>query len=139
MPNLCSITSLGISGISDICHLKRSRFSWRKVMSASSYLASSSMLIRSFLSGLLGSTGTFLSSASFFFMFIDSSTGCWLDAEAPYAPFLANGGRGEPIADGLGAGNMNDVLPPCIFAILVAYSWATFLLNHPTCINVAFS
>jgi hypothetical protein len=26
MPNFCSITSLGIPGISDICHANRSRF-----------------------------------------------------------------------------------------------------------------
>jgi hypothetical protein len=121
-PNLCSITSLGISGISDICHTKTSRFSQRKAMSMTSYLASTRVLIRSFLSGLLGSTKTSLSSASFFFPSTDLSVGCWMDAEVPYAPFLADRGRGEAIISGLGTGDFNDVLPPCIFPILVAYS-----------------
>jgi hypothetical protein len=57
MSNLCSITSLGIPDISDIYHAMISRFSWRKVMSASSYLASRPMLIRSFFSRLLGQLG----------------------------------------------------------------------------------
>jgi hypothetical protein len=35
---LCSITSLGIPGISNICHAKTSRFSQRKVMNVTSYL-----------------------------------------------------------------------------------------------------
>jgi hypothetical protein len=30
MPNFWSVTSLGISGISDICHAKTSRFSQKK-------------------------------------------------------------------------------------------------------------
>jgi hypothetical protein len=64
MSNLCSITSVGISGIYDVCHTKASRFSWRKVMSMSSYLASRHVLTQSFLFGLLGLTGTSLSSAS---------------------------------------------------------------------------
>jgi hypothetical protein len=85
-------------------------------MSTSSYLASRSLLIRSFLSGLLGSTGTSLSSASFFFPSAGWSMGCWLDAEAPYAPFLADEGQGKAIVSGLGTSDLNDVLPPCIFA-----------------------
>jgi hypothetical protein len=64
MPNLCSITSVGISGISDIFHAKTSRLSWRKVMRVNSYLGSRFELIRSFLSGLLGSTKISLSSIS---------------------------------------------------------------------------
>jgi hypothetical protein len=35
-------------------------------------------------------------------------------------PILADGGRGEPIIGGLGVGDLNDVLPPCVFAILAA-------------------
>jgi hypothetical protein len=57
MPNLCSITSLGIPSISNICHAKTSRFFWSKVMSVSSYLASRHVLNQSFLSGLLGRLG----------------------------------------------------------------------------------
>jgi hypothetical protein len=47
--------------------------------------------------------------------------------------------RGESIIDGLGVSDLNDMLPPCVFAILAAYSWAAFSPNHPACINVAFS
>jgi hypothetical protein len=65
MPNLCSITSIGILGISDICHAKTLRLSQRKVTSVSSYLALRPMLIRTFLSGFLESTGTSLSSTPF--------------------------------------------------------------------------
>jgi hypothetical protein len=140
MPNLCSITSLGIPGISDICHAKTSRFSWRKVMRASSYLASRHVLTWSLLFRLLGlaGTGPSLSSASFFTS-TGWSVGCWLDVEAPYAPILADGGRGEPIIDGLGVGDLNDVLLSCVFTILAAWSWATFSPNHPACVNVVFS
>jgi hypothetical protein len=35
---------------------------------------------------------------------------------------LADGGRGESIVDGLGAGELINVLSPCNFTILVAYS-----------------
>jgi hypothetical protein len=62
MSNLCSITSLGIPSISDIFHAKTSRLSQRKVMSVNSYLGSRLSLIRSFLSGLIRSTTTPLSS-----------------------------------------------------------------------------
>jgi hypothetical protein len=61
MSNSCSITSLGIPGISDICYVKTSRFSLRKVMIASSYLTSSSVLRRSFFLMSSGSTTTSLS------------------------------------------------------------------------------
>jgi hypothetical protein len=66
MPNLCSITSIGISNISNIYHVKISRFSVRKVTSVSSYLTSRFGLTWSFLSGSLGLAGTSLSMASFF-------------------------------------------------------------------------
>jgi hypothetical protein len=46
----------------------------------------------------------------------------WFDAEVSYAPFLANDDRGELIVNGLGAGNLNNVLPLCVFAILAACS-----------------
>jgi hypothetical protein len=62
-----------------------------------------------------------------------------LDAEVPYAPFLADRGWGEVIIGGLGADDLNDVLPSCVFTILAALSWVAFSPNHPTCINVAFS
>jgi hypothetical protein len=61
-PNFCSITSLEISGISDIFHAKTLKLSRRKVISVNSYLGSRLSLIRSFLSGFLGSTSTCLSS-----------------------------------------------------------------------------
>jgi hypothetical protein len=66
MLNLCSITSPGIPSIYDIYPVKTSRFSQRKVMSVSYYLASRPVLIQSFLPGMLGSIGTSLSSTSFF-------------------------------------------------------------------------
>jgi hypothetical protein len=103
MPNLSSITSLRISVISDICHVKTSRFFQRKVMSMSSYLTSRPVLIRSFLPGLLGSSGASLSSVSFFFTSTGWSAGCWLDVEVSYVPFLAHEGWWEPIISGLGA------------------------------------
>jgi hypothetical protein len=56
--NLCSITSLGILGISNICHIKISRFSQRKVISMSSYLESRHVLTRNFFSGSLTSART---------------------------------------------------------------------------------
>jgi hypothetical protein len=56
--NGCSITSLGIPDISNISHAKTSRLSRRKVMSATSYLASRHVLIRSFLFRLLGQPGS---------------------------------------------------------------------------------
>jgi hypothetical protein len=55
IPNLCSITSLGIPGISDIFHVKISIFPQRKVMNVSSYLGLSFVLILSLLSRSLGS------------------------------------------------------------------------------------
>jgi hypothetical protein len=64
IPNLCSITSLGIPNISDIFHAKALRLSQRKVMSVSSYLGSSFELILNFLSESLGSTRTSLLSYS---------------------------------------------------------------------------
>jgi hypothetical protein len=45
---------------------------------------------------------------------------CWLDAEAPYAPFVANGGQGEPMVGGMGADDMNEVLQSCVFATSAA-------------------
>jgi hypothetical protein len=64
IPNLCSITSLGIPDISDIFHAKTLRLSQRKVMSVSSYLGLSFELILNFLSESLGSTRTSLLSYS---------------------------------------------------------------------------
>jgi hypothetical protein len=46
---------------------------------------------------------------------------------------------GESIVNGLDASDLNDVLLPCIFAILAACSWAAFLPNHLACVNVVFS
>jgi hypothetical protein len=129
----------GIPGIYNICQANTFRFSRRKVISASSYSTSSSVLIRSFLFKLLGSTRTSLSSAPFFFPSVGWSVGCWLDVEAPYAPYLANGGWGEAFVGGLGVNDLNDVLPPCVFAIFAACSWAAFSPNRPPCVNVAFS
>jgi hypothetical protein len=62
--NLCSITSLGILGISDIFHVKTSRFSQRKVTSVSSYLGLSFELILSFLFASLRLARTSLLSSS---------------------------------------------------------------------------
>jgi hypothetical protein len=44
--------------------------------------------------------------------------GYWLDAEAPYVPFLADGGCGGALINGLDADDLNDVLPSCVFTIL---------------------
>jgi hypothetical protein len=48
--------------------------------------------------------------------------GYWLDAEAPYVPFLADRGcgGGGAIINGLDADDLNDVLPSCVFTILAA-------------------
>jgi hypothetical protein len=138
MPNLCSIISLGIMCIFDICHAKISRFFWRKVMSVSSYLESRHVLTWNFFFGSLRLAGTSLSATSFFKP-ADWSVGCWFDAEAPYAPFLADDGRGESIVNGLAAADLNDELLSCVFAILAACSWVAFLPNHPTCIKEAES
>jgi hypothetical protein len=54
-------------------------------------------------------------------------------------PFLADNSQGDSIANGLDADDLNDVLPPCVFTILAACSWAAFSPNHSSCINVAFS
>jgi hypothetical protein len=59
---LYSITSPGILGISDIFYAKISILSRRKVTSTNSYLGSRFEMIWSFMSGLLGSTRTSLSS-----------------------------------------------------------------------------
>jgi hypothetical protein len=91
-------------------------------MIVSSYLQSRPVLTQNFFSRLLRSAGTSLSAASFCFRFTDWSTGYWFDTEALYKPFLPDGGRGESIVDGLDAGDLNDVLLPCVFAILAAYS-----------------
>jgi hypothetical protein len=56
IPNLCSITSIEILGISDVFQAKTSILSQRKVTSSSSYLSSSLLLIVSCLPGSLGST-----------------------------------------------------------------------------------
>jgi hypothetical protein len=71
MPKLCSITPLGIPDIFDICHAKTSRFFWRKVMNVSSYLGSRHVLTQNFFSRSLKLVGTSLSTASFFFRFVD--------------------------------------------------------------------
>jgi hypothetical protein len=128
MPNLCSITSLEIPGINDICHVKTSRFSRRKVTTTSSYLTSSSVLIQSFLSASLRSTEISLSMPPFF-----SSVAGWFDVEATNVPFFAVGGRGVlPTAD-LGVVVLAGVLPPCVLAILAAKSCASFLLHFSAC------
>jgi hypothetical protein len=62
--NLCSITSLEIPGISDIFYVKHLDFFRKKVTSMNSYLRSRFELIRSFLSGLLGSVRISLSSST---------------------------------------------------------------------------
>jgi hypothetical protein len=65
MPNMCSITSIGILGISDIYHAKTLRLSQRKVTSADSYLVSRFTLTWTLLSRSLVSDRTSLSVASF--------------------------------------------------------------------------
>jgi hypothetical protein len=62
-------------------------------MSMSFYLGSRHVLTRNFFSGSLRSVGTSLCEASF--KSADWSVGCWFDAEAPYASFLADDDRGE--------------------------------------------
>jgi hypothetical protein len=139
MPNLCSITPLGILDISKICHVKTSKFSQRKMMSVSSYLNSRHVLIRSFLSGLLGSTRTFFCHQPL------SSSNPLTDRQAAgltlrrhmRPSWVTN--RGESIIDVLGIDDLINVLPLCVFAILAACSWAAFLSNYRACVNVSFS
>jgi hypothetical protein len=67
------------------------------------------------------------------------SMGYWLDAEAPYVPFLADRGcGGGAIINGLDADDLNDVLPSCVFAILAAWSWAAFSLNRLAYVIMVF-
>jgi hypothetical protein len=98
MHNLCSITSPGMPGISNIYHGKTSRLSQRKLMSVNSYLGSRLSLIRSFLSGLLGSNTTYLSSFSrvpFSLLSTFRSVGAGVEANAILVPFDAGVIHGE--------------------------------------------
>jgi hypothetical protein len=124
--NLCSITSLWIPDISDICYAKTSRFSQRKVMSTSSYLANRPVLMRRFLSGSLGSADTSLSAAPFFLSSTNRSTGGWFDLEATCVPFLTEGGHGVPVVCGFSTGDLNKVPPLHIFATFATCYWASF-------------
>jgi hypothetical protein len=139
MPKLCSITSLEIPGISDICHRKTSWFSQRKVMSVSSYLASRPVLMQSFLSGLLGSVGTSLFTSPFFLSSTNWSAGGWFDPKATCVLFLTEGGHGVPVVCGFSTGDLNKVPPPHVFATFATCHCATFSPNHSACVNVAFS
>jgi hypothetical protein len=93
IPNLCSITTLGILSISNIFHAKTSRFSQRKVTNVRSYLGSSFELILNFLSESLGSAGISLLSTSstvpFFFLSTFRSVGSWVEAKATMTLFYA--------------------------------------------------
>jgi hypothetical protein len=103
MPNLCSISSLGIPNISDICHAKTSRFSQRKVMSVSSYLVLRFSSMHSFLSGSLGLARTSLS------LFLSSTwrlAGGRFYPEVTCMPFFAEGGRGVSLVGGLATGDL---------------------------------
>jgi hypothetical protein len=123
MPNLFSITSLGIPGISDIFHAKTSRLSQRKVMSANSYLGSRLSLIRSFLSGLLGSTATSLSSVSMVPFNLLSAfvlAGDGAEADAILVPFDARGICGELSIGVLDTNGLLGVLPPFVLSALAA-------------------
>jgi hypothetical protein len=103
-------------------------------MSVSSYLASSSILIRSFLSASLGSTKISLSVAPFF-----SSVTGWFDVEVTIVPFFVAGSRGVLPAADLAAAVLAGVFPLCVLAILAAKSCASFSLNFSACVSVAFS
>jgi hypothetical protein len=139
MPNLCSTTSLGIPGISDIYHVKASRFSQRKVMSMSSYLVSRSVLRRSFLSVSSRSTGTSLSMAPFFLLPTNWSVVGWFEVEPTNALFFSAGSQGVPLVGGLGAAVLTRVLPSCVLATLAVNSCASFSPKHPACVSATFS
>jgi hypothetical protein len=140
--NLSSITSLGILGISDIYHAKTSRLSRRKVMIVNSYLGSRLSLIWSFLSGLLGSTATPLSSVlvvSFSLLSTFRSAGDGFDLYAICVPFDAGGSRGELPMGGLDPDALLGVPPPSILAALATCSCVALSPKRPAYDNDVFS
>jgi hypothetical protein len=83
------------------------------------------------------------SEATTYVVTLDARHAPYLDLElyagVPGLQGADNGDRGGPTVGGLGADGLNDVLSPCVFAILATCSWATFSLNHLACVIVAFS
>jgi hypothetical protein len=137
--NLCSITSLGIPGISDIFHAKTIRMSRIKVKSTNSYLGLRLSLIWSFLSGLLGSTTTSLSSVPrvpFSLLSAFQSTGNGIETDVILVPFAVGGTRGELPMGGLDPDALLGVSPP---SNLVACNYAALSSKRLTCDNEAFS
>jgi hypothetical protein len=91
-------------------------------MSMNSYLGLRLLLIWSFLSGLLGSTTTSLSSVPMFpfiLLFAFGSAGDGVEDDAIFVPFNARGARRVLLIGGLDADGLLGVLPPFVLA---AYS-----------------
>jgi hypothetical protein len=94
-------------------------------MSVSSYLRLRLSLIRSFLSGLLGTTATYLSSISrvtFSLLSTFRSVGTGIEADATWVPFDIGGIRGELSTGGLDVDTLLGVPPPFVLAALAACS-----------------
>jgi hypothetical protein len=94
-------------------------------MSANSYLGLRLSLIRSFLSRLLGSTTTSLSSvptAPFSLLSAFLSTGDEVEHDAICEPFDTRGSHGELSMRGLDPDALLGVPPPLVLATLAAYS-----------------
>jgi hypothetical protein len=123
--NLCSITSLGIPGIFDIFQEKTSTLPQRKVTSMNSYLGWRLSLIQSFLSGLLGSTKTSLSSipmVSFSLLSAFQSVGDGVGSDAILVTFDAGGAHKVLPIGGLDTDGLIGVVPPLVLAALAACS-----------------
>jgi hypothetical protein len=94
-------------------------------MSVNCYLGSRLSLIRSFLSGLLGSTATCLSSISrvpFSLLSAFLSADAEVEVDAIFVHFDAGGIHGELSIDGLDADILLGLLLSLTLAALVAYS-----------------
>jgi hypothetical protein len=133
--------SLSIPGISDIFHAKTLRFTQRNVMSVNSYLGSRLPLIQSFLSGLLGSTTTSLSSVPRVPISLLStfwSVGEGVVPDEIFVPSHARGTRGELLMGALDPDALLGVPPPLILTTLATCPWVALSPKRPTCDTEAF-
>jgi hypothetical protein len=63
----------------------------------------------------------------------------WFDVEPINVLFFSIGSQSVPPDGGLGPTSLTEVLAPCVLATLAAKSYASFSLNCPACVSVAFS
>jgi hypothetical protein len=138
MPNLCSITSLGIPSISDICHSKTSKFLPEK-SGEHKFLFGVELRVETKL--LVGVVGVHLNVLGCppCLIICRLISGWLVRRRAHECALLFCRWSGVPLVGGLGATVLTGVLPPCVLAILAANSYASFSSNHPTCVSAAFS